>query len=58
MTKKQQLQRVLDDYNSHTCTMIELHWSDGTRAGIGNEHVISVAMDALKRELKRQIEEA
>ena len=37
---------------------IELVWTDGKRAGIGNPQAINVAMTALKTELKRQIEEA
>ena len=57
MTKKQQLQKVLDDYTSHLCREIQLVWTDGTKAGIGNPKIITLVMKSLIDELKRQIDE-
>ena len=57
MTRKEMLQSVIDDYNRHECKQIELVWTDGRRSGIGNPKAISVAMEALKAELKRQMAE-
>lgn len=57
MTKKQQLQKVYDDYTSHLCREIQLVWIDGTRAGIGNPKIIALVIKTLIDELKRQINE-
>lgn len=57
MTRKEMLEKVVADYDSHECVQIELVWKDRTRSGIGNPKAIKVAMDALKEELKRQIDE-
>ena len=56
MTRKEMLQSILDEYNSRRCVQIELVYDNGQRAGIGNKEAISVALEALKSELKRQIE--
>ena len=56
-SKKEQLQKVLDDYNTRKVQRIELIWSDGRRSGIGNPKAINVAMKALKTELRRQMDE-
>lgn len=55
MTRKEMLEQVVADYNSHECVQIELVWKEGTRSGIGNPSAIKAAMSALKEELKRQI---
>lgn len=57
MTRKEMLEGVVADYNSHECIQIELVWKEGTRSGIGNPKAIKAAMDALKEELKRQLDE-
>jgi hypothetical protein len=56
-SKKEQLQKVLDDYNTRKAQRIELIWSDGRRSGIGNPQAINVVMEALKTELRRQMDE-
>ena len=58
MTKKQMLQEFLHDLNSRTCVEIYLIWRNGEKAGIGNPKAIGVALEALRKELYRQIEEA
>lgn len=57
MSKKESLQRVLNDFNSREVQRIEIHWSDGQKSGISNPHGIKVAMSALKVELEKQISE-
>lgn len=57
MSTKEQLQRVLNDFNTRRVQRIELLWSDGNRTGIGNPRAINVAMVALRAELQRQIDE-
>ena len=52
------MKKVLADYRGRKCKQVELVWSDGTRAGIGNEQAIKVVMDALLGELDRQLKEA
>lgn len=58
MSKKEQLKRVMEDYDSHIVQRIELYWTDGRRSPIGNARAIKAAMDALKAELQRQIDES
>lgn len=56
-TKKENLQKILDDFTSHLCSEIHLIWSDGTKAGIGNSAMIAKVMKLLIDELKKQIDE-
>lgn len=55
MTKKQQLQEILDDFSSHECKEIHLIWTNGLKGGIGNKEVIGKVMNFLINELKEQI---
>lgn len=48
----------MEDYDSHIVQRIELYWTDGRRSPIGNARAIKAAMDALKAELQRQIDES
>lgn len=57
MTKKENLMACLEDFNSHELLRIELVWTNGTRAGIGNPRAKRIVMDVLKQELERQIAE-
>lgn len=57
MSKKEMLQSILEEYNTRTVSQIHIVYSNGEKAGIGNQDAIKVAMDALKSELKRQISE-
>lgn len=56
MNRKEQLQKILNEYNEKKCIRIELVWEDGRRAGIGNKDAVDTAMAAIKNELKRQID--
>ena len=58
MTKKQSLTECLNDWNRHSVLRIEIVYTNGERAGIGNPRGIKAAMDAMKEEIKRQIDEA
>lgn len=54
-SKKEQLQKVLNDFNIRDVQRIEIHWTDGQKSGIGNDKAIETAMTALRAELERQI---
>lgn len=57
MANIETLKKVLADYESRECKQVELVWSDGRRAGIGNPQAVKVVMDALLCELHRQLDE-
>lgn len=57
MATKETLKKVLEDYRGRECKQVELVWSDGKRAGIGNPAAIKVVMEALFGELERQMNE-
>ena len=57
MTKKDSLQQFKRDIETRKCVTIDLVWSDGRKAGIGNPQAIQVVLDALTAELNRQIAE-
>lgn len=57
MTKKEQLQFILDDYNRHECREIHLIWTNGLKSGIGNPEIVNKVMTMLKAELEKQINE-
>jgi galactokinase/mevalonate kinase-like predicted kinase len=56
-TKKEMLQKVMEDFQTRKCVEIHIIWSDGNKSGIGNPKAIEVAMMALLHELERQINE-
>lgn len=55
------LQRIKVEYTqaveNNQIDHIEVHYKNGTKAGIGNNEAIKVAMTALIEELQRQIDE-
>ena len=55
--KKQLLQECLEDWDRHTIIRIEIVYSNGTRAGVGNPQGINAAMSAMRNEIQRQINE-
>ncbi|MBQ9532657.1 MAG: hypothetical protein IJR71_01655 [Prevotella sp.] len=57
MSKKESLQKVLNDFNSRHVLRIEILWTDGQKTGISNPQAIGIAMSALKNELEKQISE-
>ena len=57
MSKKEALLRVKNDLNNRRCIEIDLIWSNGEKSGIGNPNAIKAAMDALKEEMERQLNE-
>ena len=58
MSKKESLQKVLNDFNSRRILRIELLWADGQKTDINNSQALGVAMSALKNELEKQISES
>lgn len=56
MARIKQLKEVLEDYKK-TPVRIDLIWSDGSKAGVGNKEAINAAMGALRNELINQIKE-
>ena len=58
MANIETLKKVLADYEGRTCKQVELVWSDGTRAGIGNKDAIDAVMRALMDELRYQLKVA
>lgn len=57
MTQQESLLQFKRDIETRKCVTIDLIWSDGRKAGIGNPHAIQVVIDALTAELNRQIAE-
>ena len=57
MSKKEALLRVKNDLDNRRCVEIHLIWSNGEKTGIGNPNAIKAAIDALKEEMKRQLNE-
>ena len=57
MSKKEALLKVKSDLDNRRCVEIDLIWSNGEKSGIGNPNAIKVAMDALKEEMERQLNE-
>ena len=57
MTRKDSLLQFKRDIEIRKCVTIELHWSDGRKAGVGNPQAIQAVIDALTAELDRQIAE-
>lgn len=59
MSKREMLEGVLEDYKSHLHMVKEIHiiYANGTKAGIGNPHVIGLVMDTLISEAERQLNE-
>lgn len=55
---REELKKVLADYESRECKQIVLVWKDGASACIENSRAIEMAMETLMCELRRQIEEA
>lgn len=46
MDKQEILKRIIEDYKSHIekCTVVEFHWQDGKKSGIGNKEIIEKLM--------------
>lgn len=57
MTRKEALENCRRAYCGRGCTLIELTHDDGTKSGIANRNAIKTVMDALLKELDRQIAE-
>lgn len=57
MTQQESLLQFKRDIETRKCVTIDLVWSDGRKAGIGNPRAIQVVIDALVAELDRQIAE-
>lgn len=55
MTKKEQLEACRRAYCEQGCKLIEITHDNGRKSGIANPKAIVVVMDALKKELDRQI---
>ena len=56
MSKKENLLHVIEDYKSrrNTAELIEVHWADGRKAGIGNPVAIQKVIDCIIEEAERQ----
>lgn len=57
MSLKEQLIKCRQAYCERGCKLIEITHEDGCKSGIGNPTAIKIVMDALKKELDRQIAE-
>lgn len=57
MTQKESLLQFKRDIETRKCVTIDLVWSDGRKAGIGNPQAIQAVIDTLVAELDRQIAE-
>lgn len=57
MSKKEMLQTVIADYKAHRNMVSEIyiHYTNGTKSGIGNKAVIQKVMDMLIAEAERQL---
>lgn len=57
MTQQESLLQFKRDIETRKCVTIDLVWSDGRKAGIGNHRAIQAVIDTLVVELDRQIAE-
>ena len=57
MTLKEQLIACKKAYTERGCKLIEITHNDGNKSGIANPKAIGIVMEALKKELDRQIAE-
>lgn len=57
MTQQESLLQFKRDIETRKCITIDLVWSDGRKAGIGNPQAIQAVIDTLVAELDRQIAE-
>lgn len=57
MSKKEMLQTVIADYKAHRnmVSEIHIHYTNGTKSGIGNKEVIQKVMDTLINEAEGQL---
>ena len=59
MSKKEMLKSVIADYKAHRnmVSEIHIHYTNGTKSGIGNKAVIQKVMDLLISEAEKQLSE-
>ena len=57
MTLKEKLIACKKAYTERGCKLIEITHDDGRKSGIANPKAINIVMEALKKELDRQIAE-
>lgn len=58
MEKQEALKKIIEDYKSHMgkCTVVEFHWLDGKKAGIGNKEIVEKLMAMVINEAQKQLD--
>lgn len=58
MNKQEILKRIIEDYKSHMgkCTVVEFHWQDGKKSGIGNNEIMEKLMVMVINEAQKQLD--